>query len=255
MRNKPVVLVTRPQGQGQPLSDALISRGYPCQSLPLLQLHGLEALSSEAEQHLAQLDQFQHIIFISTNAVHYGMPRLASAGTLPVDAQWYAIGSATAGRLSEHGVAVTAAAGPMTTESLLAHPSLRDLAGQRVLIVKGVGGRISLRKGLQSRGARVDEFECYRRQCPSMATGALLKYLTEWQIGLILISSGEGLNNMVELLGGSLTHDVALLPLVVPSTRVLEQAGELGFKNVQQAVNASDPAVLDAVEAWWQASL
>jgi uroporphyrinogen-III synthase len=255
MGNKPVVLITRPQGQGQSLSDALISRGYGCQSLPLLQLHGLEALSPAAEQHRAELDQYQHIIFISTNAVHYGMPLLSSAAGLPVQAQWYAIGSATAGRLAEHGLTVTAGAGAMTTESLLAHPALADIAGQRVLIVKGVGGRISLREGLESRGARVDEFECYRRQCPPMAAGALLKYLTEWQIGLILISSGEGLANMAALLDGSLPPEVAGLPLVVPSARVLALAGELGFKNVRQAANASDQAMLDAVEVWWQASL
>lgn len=256
MGSKPVVLVTRPAGQGQSLSGALKSRGYSCQSLPLLLLQGLEELPVTAQQCLRELDQFQHIIFISTNAVHYGMAHLSrTAIGLPTDTQWYAIGTATASRLAEHGLVVNASTGGMTTESLLAHPALRDITGQRVLIVKGCGGRISLREGLQSRGARVDEFECYRRDRPAMAEGVLLKYLTEWQIGLILISSGEGLANMMALLGDSLPSEVAPLPLIVPSARVLAQAGEIGFNNVQQAANASDQAMLDAVEVWWQASL
>lgn len=252
MGNRPSVLVTRPAGQAAGLCAGLEALGFRAYSQPMLELLPSGPLSEAQKQTLVGLERYQHIIFISGNAVHFGMPLIqAYWPTLPPGPAWYAIGDLTAQRLRKYGLQVTSPGGAMTTETLLATPALEQVAQQRVLIVKGCGGRVSLRTELVARGAQVDELSCYRRQCPAMAPGKLSKMLSQWRIGLILISSGEGLDNMLTLLGHRESEKLMSLPLIVPSARVAEMAKTRGFTVVQTAANASDTAMLRAVENEW----
>ncbi|MEH6583069.1 MAG: uroporphyrinogen-III synthase [Halioglobus sp.] len=255
MAAKPAVLVTRPEGQAAALCAGLEKRGFQAFSQPMLELVACEQLTQPQQRHIAELDLYQHIIFISGNAVQFGMAWMHKTWpTLPGSPAWYAIGGATARRLGEYGVQLVSSSAGMSSESLLEHSDLQAVAGQRVLIVKGHGGRVSLQQELGRRGARVDELACYRRQCPSLGTGALAQKLSQWQIGLVLVSSGEGLQNMMTLLGSEDGARVLNMPLIVPSARVASQARDLGFLTVDSAENASDAAVLQAVENRWQIS-
>lgn len=248
------VLVTRPSGQATTLCDALSARGYEAFSQPLLELRGLPELSPEAQGHINSLGNYQHLIFISGNAVRFGMEKiLALWPQIPDATQVYAIGDSTAGLLGEYGLKAISAAGAMTSESLLSLPQLslpklQSVDRQNVLIVKGVGGRSTLKEVLSERGAVVDEMACYQRVCPVLAPGELAKKLANWQIELILISSGEGLCNMLTLLSPAETINLYRVSVIVPSRRVARMAEEAGFTRVYTAENASNAAMLDMVE-------
>jgi uroporphyrinogen-III synthase len=253
MEAKPAVLVTRPAGQAAGLCSALEQLGYDAFSHPMLELVALERPDEPQQRHISGLDRYQHIIFISGNAVHFGMAWIGpSWPSLPAGPRWHAIGDSTARQLRKYGVQAVNSPAGMSTESLLADPALQDVGGQRVLIVKGRGGRVRLRAELLARGAGVDELPCYLRQCPEMAPGALAKRLADWRIGLILISSGEGLGNMLTLLSPQESSKLMAVPIIVPSGRVAEMATDRGFATVHTAANASDAAVLRAVENWWR---
>ena len=135
--------------------------------------------------------------------------------------------------LREYGVNATEPRGAMNSEGLLALPSLQSLADQRVLIVKGEGGRALLREKLAGRGARVEELVVYCK--------------------FILLSSGEGLHNMVSLLDEASLVRVRGLTLIVPGARVAEQARAAGFSQVRLADNATDEAMVAAVIAAFEA--
>jgi uroporphyrinogen-III synthase len=243
------VLVTRPAGQERVLSVALAAAGYEPHCQPLLELEPLDDPGAESRRRLLELDRFQHIIFISGNAVRYGMASIRDYWPrLPDNLNWYAIGSSTAARLATYSVVASSPQGDMTTESLLALPPLRAVAGQRVLIVKGEGGREALRDELARRGARVEELACYRRRCPQLPAGELAARLTRWRVDTILLSSGEALDNMLSLLSPEETLNVHTLSLLVPSPRVARQAESAGFLRVIAARNASDAAMLRALE-------
>ena len=245
------VLVTRPPGQAQELCAAVAAAGFTAHSLPMLQLLPLAEPAPAQRQLVQDLDRFQHIIFVSGNAVRFGMAWLESHWPqLPLGLQWYAVGDATAALLLPFGIEAHTPGADMTSEGLLALPQLQDLTGQRVLLVKGEGGRQALAAKLAERGARVDELACYRRSAPSLGAGVLAQRLREWDIGLIMISSGEGFANLLALLSPAETTKFSYITLLVPSARVAQMALAAGFGRVITAENASDSAMLRALAAW-----
>ena len=165
----------------------------------------------------------------------------------PVGVNCYAVGEATAAVLAGFGIRALTPGGNMTSEGLLALAPLADAADQRALIVKGEGGRDTLRAGLARRGAAVDELACYRRLCPTLPQGELAASLARWNIDAVVFSSGEAIVNFVELLRPAETTTLGSLCLVVPSERVARMARELGFSQVVTSANASDTAVLQAL--------
>ena len=82
------------------------------------------------------------MIFISANAVRFGLALVDDYWPqLPTGLNWYAIGVATAAVLARHGIAAITPRRFMSSEGLLAVPALQHVSDQRVLIVKGEGGR------------------------------------------------------------------------------------------------------------------
>lgn len=246
------ILVTRPAGQQTSLCAALEARGLQAFHQPLIELQSLPEPDPAQRGMLQELDGYQHVIFISTNAVHYGMAWLEDYWPQwPVGLHWYAVGSGTARALSDFGIQALVPERDMNSEGLLRLPPLRDLRGQRVLIVKGEGGRELLREELQRRGARVDQLACYRRIPVQLPAGEMAARLAQWRIDLLMLSSGEGLGNLMALLSPEETSKLGQrATLLVPSRRVAQVAEAAGFGRVQVAENASDDAMLQAVERW-----
>lgn len=244
------VLVTRPAGAAaNVLCEMLRGAGYRAHSLPLLELEPLEELPYPQRRMALELDAYHHVIFVSANAVRFGMRCFDDFWPqLPAGLVWYAVGDATAKLLADYGVQAHTPGSRMSSEGLLDLPSLQAVDGQRVLIVKGEGGRGVLRRELARRGARVDQLACYRRHRPRLAAGELASLLARREIDVILISSGEGLDSLRELLSPAETSNFSHLCLIVPSERVARLARNAGFDRIVTAENASDGAMLRALE-------
>ena len=223
-------------------------RAIEAYSEPLLTLRGLADIPPKQRGFLQRLDEYQHVIFVSTNAVRFGMGQVETYWPqLPTGMRWYAVGEATARCLADFGIEAHTPDREMSSEGLLAMPALQAVDGQRVLIIKGEGGRDTLRGELTSRGSRVDELACYRRGPPEVSRDVLLRQLSDWGIDIILVSSGEGLCNLRLLLTRA---ETTKLKMIVPSRRVARMALEAGCRQVFVADNASDAAMLRALGAW-----
>jgi uroporphyrinogen-III synthase len=217
----------------------------------MLELVALNDLAPQHRQSINDLDLYQHIIFISANAVRFGLDCIDDYWPqLRTGINWYAIGESTAAILEDRGLQVITPGEQMSSEGLLAVPELSSVTDQRVLIVKGTGGRETLRDSLGERGARVDELACYRRSCPNMEAGELAQLLYGESIDAMLISSGEGFHNMLTLLSDKESTKFRDIGLIVPSARVATLAREAGFNDVVTAANASDGAMLQALQQW-----
>lgn len=245
------VLVTRPVGQAGDLCVAVEAVGCTVYNQPLLELQALPRLLPAQRQQLVDLDLYRHVIFVSGNAVNFGMACIEDYWPqLPTGLNWYAIGDGTAALLDGFGIEAITPGTTMTSEGLLAVPALQAVTDHRILIVKGEGGRATLREELIRRGARVDELACYRRTCPKLAPGELGARIFRWRIQLVMISSGEGFANMQALLSPGETTKFTGVCLIVPSERVAHMAQEAGYDKVVTAENASDAAMIRALEEW-----
>ena len=241
------VLITRPADQQANLAQLLEADGYQTVSLPLLKIEAIDLDQPEQgnlRQHFLNLDLYSTVVFISRNAAKLGGEIIDQYWPqLPVGIRWLSIGQGTADELSFFGIEPDINAG-IDSEALLADTDLQHLDEQRILIVKGQGGRNLLEAELERRGASVDLAEIYRRVAPSYTQDELTKHLAT-PLDAVLITSGEALENLSQLPVGQDQFKQRLL--VVPSQRIADLATQLGFGNVQVARGADNQAMLDAL--------
>lgn len=241
------ILLTRPAAQQQSLRKAIEQAGGCVTSQPLLEIHALEeAKAKQSAINLIQhLDHYQFVIFISTNAVQFGGDLIEDYWPqFPAGVQVIAIGESTAREASSRfACTVVRPSAGGDSEAVLALPELALLQDSRVAIIRGQGGRELLAKTLGDRGASVDYIEVYRR-CPArLEADDFAARLFNPPCSAITVHSGESLLRLIELSADNIDK-VTLLPLVVPSSRVAEQAREAGFRQVFNAGGATDAAMV-----------
>ena len=194
--------------------------------------------ASEARRLLAAGHELW--IFTSANAARHSATLISGSWPPRVAA----VGPATAAALATAPVVTMPLAGA-SSEALLALPDFQSMAGERVLVVTGEGGLRQLEDELAARGALVQRAEVYRRvplPYPAETVAAFLRKAT-----VLVVTSGEGLDRLLQLAPDEIHASLKRKPLVLPSTRVIERARDLGFTGAQViAEPMSDAALLAA---------
>ena len=225
------VLICRPQPEADKLARQLEAEGAQTRVLPLLQRLILPD-TPEKRTLVMGLDLYQHVIAVSPGAAREFVDYAENWWPQwPVGLNWYGVGGGTADVLREAGLTVAAPSEGYTSEHLLALPQLAAPANERVLIAKGVGGRELLGQTLQQRGARVDNLELYERVCPQHDPETLDSALNSFDPNVIIVLSGETLNNLIAL-GKNTDHNLEHCNLLVPIERVAQAARTAGFERV-----------------------
>jgi uroporphyrinogen-III synthase len=132
---------------------------------------------------------------------------------------------------------------------LLALPSLQQVRGKRILVVRGQGGREKLATELSNRGAHVDYAEVYARRCPA---GSLREKIPAGrQVDIVVATSNEIIDNLLTLAGAQDRGWLCGLPLIVFSARNDQHARACGFSRTPYiASSMSDEGVMNALRAW-----
>ena len=225
------VLICRPEPEASRLARAFEQAGAEVRVLPLVDREPLPE-TPEQRSVLQELDNFTHVIAVSP----YAARRLLEEADawwpqLPVGIQWYGVGAATAAELARHGLRPRRPSNGWTSEALLALPSLKNLAHERVLLARGEHGRELIRQTLEARGARVTVLPLYRRFCPYYPSEVIDERFNRFCPEVIVALSGETLNNLVQTDPDALPALHQAL-LVVPAERVAEQARQAGFGHI-----------------------
>ncbi len=246
------VLVTRPMHQGERLARRIEAEGGRAIVFPALEIADPEDPAAVA-RIVTRLDAFDLAIFISPNAVRRALPAIHARGPLPGRLRLVAVGEGTAQALAEAGhPGALAPIGRFDSEALLALPELQAVAGRRIVIFRGAGGRELLGDTLRARGAEVTYAECYRRVAPSAADPAPL--IARWRAGevqIVTVTSVETLHNLRDLLGAPGRALLLATPVLVAGERQAAACRELGFRHAPVvAASARDDAILDALLAW-----
>jgi uroporphyrinogen-III synthase/uncharacterized protein HemX len=241
------ILVTRPAEQAEPLCRLIEQAGGQPIRLPLLEILP-EGPDSEGAAALARAATADWLIFVSANAVRCALLLLDGDPGRLHGPRIAAIGQATAEALGRAGITVDLTPKPQfNSESLLAMPELADVAGRRVLIVRGRGGRELIAETLAARGAEVGYAEVYRRVLPARDASAVLDAWRGGRIHALVLTSGEALKNLGLLLAGRDKQLLATTPAVVVSDRIAQQARSAGCGRVVTAAGADDRAIVDAL--------
>ncbi len=244
------VLLTRPLGQIEGLAKCVEQAGGNALCFPTIEI-GAPADNAMARQQLQEAAHADAIIFLSTNAVDWAM-KLAPPENF--SAPLMAIGAATARALTRHGLPTALQPEHVyTSEALLKLPQLQvdALAGKRMLIIRGEGGRALLAETLKSRGARVGIAEVYRRIRPLADGGILLRAWAANAIDVAVLTSGEALHNLYHLAGVEGRERLQSTPLVVVSERIAALAKTLGASTEPiLAARADNNAVVNALIKW-----
>lgn len=241
--------MTRPEQQAGGMCRLIEQCGGTAIRFPVIQILPI-AGSEVVKTTLARLETFDWVIFISRNAVHFALQ--ANNGKIPsmTRGRLVAIGQATAEAMREAGLRVDLQPEKnYNSEALLTLPQMQQIAGQSCLIIRGQGGRELLGDILRLRGATVDYLEVYKRERPTGNAQLVIEKITNDSLDVITMTSGEGLQNLVDLLGNDIKSKLLVIPLVVASERIKKLAETLGFCRVSVAAKASDAEIINTVIA------
>jgi uroporphyrinogen-III synthase len=223
------ILITRPVRQAAGLAREIAALGGEPLIFPAIVILPPEdrAALERAQREIARYD---YAVFVSANAVEYGV---GDPAKWPACLIACAPGPGTAAALAAVGIAsVRIPETTMDSEGLLALPEFAAVAGKRVAIFRGGGGRELLGDVLAARGATVDTIDCYRRAKPQSGAAGLEDALRDERVDAVTLTSREGLDNLWEMLGGEARARLAAKPAFVPHPRIAARARELGIAQV-----------------------
>jgi uroporphyrinogen-III synthase len=247
------VLVTRPRHQSGGLVSLIEAHGGVAVRFPVIEI--LPARDPRAVQAareaLVSLGEGDMAIFVSPNAVEHG---LALVDTAAIRARIAAVGESTAAALEAAGLtSVLRPAEGASSEALLALPELAGeaVAGSRIVIVRGAGGRPLLGDALSKRGARVAYAEVYRRERPESDPERIAELGAAGGIDAVVVTSIEGFENLFSALGETAAAWLRELGYVVVSERLAKHGQALGIAETPLvAAGADDEAMLEALLRW-----
>jgi uroporphyrinogen-III synthase len=239
------VLITRPAEQATQLAAMIAAHGGEPRLFPSIAIEAVtpdEPLTEHA---------FDWTVFLSANAVRHGAPLIqpATAGKV------VAIGQATARALREASWTVhLIPQAPYTTEALLRSSAFAVTANERVLIVRGVGGRDALDRALLERGATLHTLRVYRRVAASHTETEREELEREWLepgFDVVTATSVETLRYLHEQLGPVGRAELAQTPLLVVSQRIEHAAREMNLWGPCVLAPAPDDASLVGALSNW----
>jgi len=247
------VLVTRPQHQADSLCEQIARHGGTPFRFPVLEiLAPLDAGPLQAV--VARLERYAWALFVSANAVERALDAILAVRDWPQNTRIAVIGRSSARALQRYGL--TADLVPThryDSEALLELAAMQQVSGQRCVIFRGEGGREYLAETLRQRGAEVDYVAAYRRGLPSADPAPLLAHWRAGDIDIAMVTSADGLKNLLRLIGAEGALLWRRTPLLVVSERLVPLAGQMGLESPPLvAINATDDAVLQALLAWRQ---
>jgi len=261
------VVVTRPAAQAQGLAELIENAGGRAIKFPVLKITDTDN-KSDLDKLIQDIAHYSILIFISPNAVNYGLGYLLQHTRIPDECQIATVGkgsAACATQLLQRDIDIVPTAfdgqsGGYNTESLLALAELQSVKNKKIAILRGNGGRELLADTLRERGALVSYINTYTRSIPDDAAcekrlSNLLSRFKEMESEnslCVTITSGESLKNFLTLLDGNTPEWLNKVQLIVINTRLVAIAKQLGFKNDPiVADNASDQALADCVKNWF----
>jgi uroporphyrinogen-III synthase len=241
--NPPGILILRPVQQAKTTIDAVTAQGWRAVPFPTIEITPAENIDSATTREI--INHADWLIFISQNSV---LQFLELTGSDSIQKQKIAaVGRTTAQLLEDKGLNVIALPKQdYSTEGLLDSGKFTDISGQRIIIVRGNGGREKLADTLRERGATVAYLEVYERRLADSHPRQLLPLWPD-DINVIIATSNQLLDNLIALCKDILGDQLFQKPVVVMSERMRSHAREMGFKKIWLADRSSNDEIIKTI--------
>lgn len=220
------ILNTRPPAQAQALNQIICDAGgivIACNTLEIKEVNG----------HFPDLLTIDKAIFVSVNAVTHCFTQLKRLNLhWPEHIHVIAIGLGTANKLKEYAITVQELPDIPDSEHLLTLQSLKAVKNQRILLVKGQGGRTLIEEGLKHKGADVINLVVYERVCPNINRDFVYSLWHDDLVDVILITSEHSLDNLFKLFGAQAKEWLLSKTYWLISERLAKIANSFGIKKI-----------------------
>ncbi|MBW8823075.1 MAG: uroporphyrinogen-III synthase [Xanthomonadales bacterium] len=230
----------RPQGQHRQLRDAVAHAGGRLLAMSPLRI--VMPGSGDARSRLSDALAAPRCIFTSPNAV------TSAARLQPLQiSRAIAVGAGTAAALQRHGVSQVVSPRRMDSEGLLDLAELHDVAGQRIGLVSGEGGRGLIERTLRERGAAVMRADVYRRDVVKFSPSRLQRFDALPAATVVFVTSAEALDAAFDQLDLERRAKLLALPAIVASERLRAACARAGFTRIVVAAGAQPRGLVAAV--------
>ncbi|MGK0297566.1 MAG: uroporphyrinogen-III synthase [Gammaproteobacteria bacterium] len=243
------ILVTRPKDQSENLCRLIRMSGGNAVEFPTMDIVLCDDPTADKVNKL--LTDSSHVIFISRNAVRCINKLIVDVSSLMRDKSVFAIGCGTAKELLNIGVNnLDYPSNNYGSEALLELEGLKEpgICNKNILIIRGDGGRELLMEVLKGRGAKVQYASIYSSIMPDVNQDLLESIWKDLIPDIIVITSNQGLNNLIEMTGNKYNEILFSQRLVVMSDRIASNAINKGFARPPDVVaDQSDNGIIAAI--------
>ncbi len=238
------IMVTRPLSQASSLASSLAELGANVVVQPAIAITEPEDWQT-VDTAIEQLDDYEWLVFSSTNGVKFFFERLFKLGH-DVRAlggiQLASVGPGTADALAKYHLQADITPDDFHAESL--STALADKArGKRFLLLRASRGRDVLTDDLRAAGGTVDQVIVYRSLDVERPDVDLAKRLAEGGIDWITVTSSAIASSLVQLFGEDLRKSRLASLSPITSNRLRE----LGFEPAIEAKIHTMQGLIDAL--------
>ena len=239
------ILVTRPIGQSRGLCDPLVELGAEVLAQPCIEINAPKDWSG-VDQAISRLDQYDWLVFSSTNGVEFFMNRLLDRHDLRslAGTQLAAVGPGTTAELARYHLRVDLQPDEYRAEALALSlaPHVNE---KRVLLLRASRGREVLAEQLTRAGAIVEQVVTYESSDVESPLEGIRQRIIDGSIDWVTVTSSAIAKSLVHLFAESLakTKLVSISPVTSATLR------ELGHEPACEAVTYDMPGVVAAIVA------
>ena len=234
------IVVTRAREQADALASLLTALGAGVIELPTIEIRP-PADSGPLDRAIANLPQYDWLIFTSANGVRFFVDRLDDLRHLR--AKICAIGPATRAAVESLHVKVDLMGREYVAEGLLEAFAAHDLSGRRVLLPRAAVARDLVPVELAKRGALVDVVEAYRT-VPPLGLAERIRDVFTRPPDCITFTSSSTVRNFVEAAGPGTLDGVQVASIGPITTKT---ARDLGLAVAVQAQPFTVEGLVEAV--------
>lgn len=245
------ILVTRSRAQASRLTAGLEDLGADCLEAPAIRIEppadGYRAL----DKAISHLEEFDWIIYTSTNGVEHFFSRLSESGRDSrslYGKKICAIGSATARSLAAHGIKADVVPNEYRAEGILAAMYGRLKEGDKVLLPRAAEARGILPEELKHQGADVVVAAAYETVVGEADGSALAEELANGSVDAVTFTSSSTVKNLLKLLGKNAPELLKNVKIAAIGPITAETCRKSGLQVTVQAREYTIDGLIEAVK-------